>query len=115
MRHGGRADRVFEHQVPADDPGEELAQRGVGVGVGGSGDGDHRGELGVAERGEDARDARDDEGEHQRRAGGVVRRLADQHEDARSDDRTDPEAGEPNRAEDASETVLSLLLLQKHA
>ena len=31
-----RAERVLEDQVPADDPGDELAQRRVGVGVGGA-------------------------------------------------------------------------------
>ncbi len=36
---------VFEHQVPADDPGDELADGGIGVGVGAAGDGNHRGEL----------------------------------------------------------------------
>ena len=39
---------VLEDEVPADDPGDELAQHGVGVGVGGAGDGDHAGELSVA-------------------------------------------------------------------
>ena len=33
-RDGGRAHGVFEDQVPADDPGDELAQRRIGVGVG---------------------------------------------------------------------------------
>ena len=52
--HRGRGHGVLEDQVPADDPGEQLAQGGVGVGVGGAGDRHHRGELGVAQRGEDA-------------------------------------------------------------
>ena len=38
----------------------ELAERGVGVGVGAAGDGDHGGELGVAECGEGAAEARKD-------------------------------------------------------
>ena len=33
-RHRGRAQGVLQDQVPADDPGDELAQRGVGIGVG---------------------------------------------------------------------------------
>ena len=37
-RHRRRPERVFEDQVPADDPGDELAERGVGVGVSGPGD-----------------------------------------------------------------------------
>ena len=60
---GRVADRVLEEQIPADDPGRQLAERGVGVRVGAARDGDHRGELGVAERGE----AADDRGEHERR------------------------------------------------
>ena len=53
-RDGRRAERVLEDQVPADDPGDELARRRVGVGVGAARDRDHRRELGVAE----AREAR---------------------------------------------------------
>jgi hypothetical protein len=33
-RHGDVADHVFENQVPADDPGEDLAERRVRIGVG---------------------------------------------------------------------------------
>ena len=43
------AHRVLEDQVPADDPGHQLAQRRVGVGVGGAGLRDHRRQLGVAQ------------------------------------------------------------------
>ena len=54
---GHRADGVFENQVPADHPRHQLAERRVGVGVGAAGDRDHRGELGVAQRGKGARQA----------------------------------------------------------
>ena len=40
------------HQVPADDPGDELAEGGVGEGVGRAGHRHGGGELGVAERGQ---------------------------------------------------------------
>jgi hypothetical protein len=63
---GGEADAdahvgagVFENQIPADDPGDELAECGVGIGVGRAGDGNHGGQLGVTEAGERA-----DEGHH---------------------------------------------------
>ena len=62
-------DRVFEDQVPADDPGEDLAHGRVGVGVSAAGHGDHRREFGVAERGEAAGDGDQHEGERNRRAG----------------------------------------------
>ena len=48
------ADGVFENQIPADDPGEDFAQRGVGIGVGAAGDGDHGGKLGVTKTGKAA-------------------------------------------------------------
>ena len=51
---------VFEDEIPADDPGDELAEGGVGVGVGGAGDGDHAGKLGITEAGE-AADERDED------------------------------------------------------
>ena len=60
---------VFEDEVPADDPRDQLAHGGVGVGVGGAGDGDHAGQLGVAEAGERA----DDGDQHQRERDGWAR------------------------------------------
>ncbi len=49
-RHRDVADGVLEDQVPADDPGDELAERRVGVRVGAAGLRDHRGQFRVAER-----------------------------------------------------------------
>ena len=60
---GGGAERVFEDQVPADDPGDELAHRRIGIGVGAARDRDGGGHLGVAEPGEGAGDAGEDERE----------------------------------------------------
>ena len=62
---------VLEDQVPADDPGDQLAHRRVRVGVGAARDRDHRRHLGVAEAGEGAADAGDDE----RRASPRARRC----------------------------------------
>ena len=58
--HRGRADRELEHEVPADDERDELAERRVRVRVRAAGGRDHRRELGVAERGQPA--------DHRRRA-----------------------------------------------
>ena len=52
---------VFQDQVPADDPRNQLAHGDVGVGVGAAGDGDHGGQLGVTEAGKTA----DDGDQHQ--------------------------------------------------
>ena len=67
-RDGRGPDGELEDQVPADDPGDELTERGVGERVGGAGDRHGRGELGVAERGEAADDPGDDEREPPRPA-----------------------------------------------
>ena len=66
-RDGDVADGVLEDQVPADDPGDELAERRVGVGVGAAGLRNHRRQLGVAERRQRADAAEQEEGEDQRR------------------------------------------------
>ena len=70
------ADDVFEDQVPADDPGENLAERGVGIGVGAAGDGNHRGQFGVTESGKAA-----SHGDQEKRNGdGGASRRASMHE-----------------------------------
>ena len=133
-RHVGEG--IFEDQVPADDPGDELAQRGVGVGIGGAGDGDHRRELGVAEPGEAADDGDEHEGEGERRSGagtpgerGVVNEVienrgvengggiellarnggADDGKNARADDGSDAERGKRHGPERFLETRLGVL------
>src|SRR5437879_6534077 len=58
--HGG-TDRQFQHQVPADHPGDKLAKGGVGEGVCAARDRKGRGEFGVAQRGERAGGRRDQE------------------------------------------------------
>ncbi len=57
----------------------------------------------------------DDEGEHQRRAGAVVRGDAGEHEDAGADDGADAEAGELHRAEDAAQAVFAAHLFEQEA
>lgn len=140
---GGKADAdahvgegVFEDEIPADDPGDEFAEGGVGVGVGGAGDGDHGGQLGVAEAGESADDGDEDEREGERGAcsgaaghGGVGEDVmqqrgvddlgggellpghggADDGEDAGADDGTDAERDEGNGSEGFAEAVLGFL------
>ena len=47
-------DRVFENQVPSDDPRHQFAHGCVSVGIGAAGDGNHGRHLGIAERRERA-------------------------------------------------------------
>ena len=69
-RDGDVADDVFEDEVPADDPGENFAERGVGIGVGAAGDGDHRGQFGIAKSGEAAGDRDQEKRDRDGGAGG---------------------------------------------
>ena len=134
--HGHVADGVFQDQVPADDPGDELAHRGIGVGVGAAGDRDHRRQLGIAQRGEAADNRDQHQRQRQRRAragtaecrrvmddvireravqdGGCVEFLpgdrgADNGEDAGADDCADAESGERPRPERLLEPMFRLL------
>jgi hypothetical protein len=115
MGHRRRRDGVLEDQVPADDPREQLAERRVRVGVRGAGDRSHRGELGVAQGREDARQACDHEGEHEGGTGRIVGRATREHEDAGADDGADAEAGQLDGAQDPPQAVVPLHLLEQQA
>ncbi len=109
-RHRDVAHGVLEDEVPADDPGHELAERDVGVGVGAAGHRHHRGHLGVAERREAAGDGHQDVREDERRAGSHVRAAAGRGrsgraEDAGADDRADAQRGEREHSQGALQPV----------
>ena len=95
----GRGEQVFQNKVPANDPGEEFSEAGVGVGVGATGGGNHGSVLGVAEAGEETADARDGEGENEGGSGVICGGGAGEHEDSSADDGADTEEGELPRAE----------------
>ena len=127
---------VLQDQIPADDPGDQLAQRGVGVGVGRAGNGNHRGQFGIAEAGERADNGHQHHGERDGRAGArpagqrrvgddVVapaaysacwwriellagNRRADDREDARANHGADAQRGQRPRPERLLEPVLGL-------
>ena len=62
-RHRDVADRVFEDQIPADDPGDQLAERRIRIGVGAARLRNHRRQLRVAEAGQRADGAEQQERE----------------------------------------------------
>ncbi len=113
--HGGRGHRILENQVPADDPGKELAQRGVGVGVGRAGHRHHGGELGITQGGEDTGDPGNDERQHKGRAGAIVCCDASQNENAGADDRSYAEAGELHGTQNTTQALFSLKFFQQNA
>ena len=120
-RHGDVSDCVLEDQVPPDDPGDHLAERGVRIRVGAPRLRNHRRQLGVAEAGERAADPKQQEGEHECRAGAGAhhvprgielarRRRPDRAEDAGADDRADGEHDEIAGPEDAPQRLRRLQL-----
>ena len=108
--HGGGPEGVLEHQVPTDDPGDQLAEGRIAIGVGGAGDGNDGGEFRIAEPGKGAGDAGKDKAESDGRTGVERGCLASQHEDPRADDGADTESDEVDRAERAPESVLPYLV-----
>ena len=111
---GRGADGVLEDEVPADDPGEELAEGGVARRCRPSR------RPGPSRRTRRSRARRRCRRSRRRRtrasAPGPVRSCAatpGQHEDAGADDRADPEAGELDRPEHSSQPVVALGLLEE--
>ena len=111
------ADRVLEDQVPADDPCDQLAERRVRIDIGAARLRNHRGQLRVAESGERARGAQQDEREHERGPGALADHLAvrpdlscrcrpDGAEDPGADDGADRQHDEIARPHDAFQRVL---------
>ena len=78
----GAGHQHFQNQIPADDPGHDLADRGVGEGVGGAGHRNHRSEFGVAHHGCAAHDAGNQEADDHGRAGVEGGGLRTHREDA---------------------------------
>lgn len=69
-------DRVFQDQVPTDNPRDQFPQRRIGIGVGRAGYRHHRRHFSVAERGKGTDYRRDSKRKHQRWAGARARRIA---------------------------------------
>ena len=108
--HGRDGDAVLEDQVPADDPGDELAHRRVGVRVRAARDRDRGGHLRVGEGGEGAGHAGEDEGQDDRRAR-AADRLAEDDEDPGADDGAEPQRREVEQAHHPLERLPALLCL----
>jgi hypothetical protein len=105
LGHRRSAEGEFEHQVPADDPGDQLAQGGVGEGVGAAGHRHGAGQLGVAQPGEGAGDRGDHEGQRDGRTGLGGGGHPGEHEDTGADGDPDAEDGQVEGGQVAAELV----------
>ena len=81
----------LEDQVPADRPGHEFAEAGIGERVRRAGHRHRAGELGVAERRKCTGDPREHERQCDRRSSLGARGLTGEHEDSGPDDDADTE------------------------
>ena len=104
--HRAGAHRVLQRQIPADNPGNQLTQRGIRIGVSGTGQRNHRGELGITQSREGAAQATEHKREHQARPG-VVRSQARQHKDTCPDYRPDTQCGQLERSQRALKRAFS--------
>ncbi len=114
MRDRGRRHRIFQNEIPSDDPSEHLAKRRVSICIGGAGDGSHGGELGIAERGEDTCGAAHEKRNHKGGPGLVVCDGAHYDENACAYDRSDSEGRERDRSENATQPVFAIHLIQEY-
>ncbi len=89
--HCGRRHAVFEQQIPADEPGHRLAERGICIAVGAARHRKKRRKLRVAQRRKAASEGSDEERQSDRRPGLIGRHLPGQHEYSRADRRAEPD------------------------
>src|SRR6185312_6956167 len=106
-----RAEGIFEDEIPADDPGDQLAERGVGVCISAARDRDHGGEFRVAQSRERAGQPSQYEGEHDRRARKLSGGLPGDHEYAGADDGADAESQKIEAPKGTFQLVLAALTL----
>src|SRR5579864_1625267 len=104
------AESVLQHQVPADDPGNDLAQGGVTIGICRAGHRNHGSKFGVTQSGKNAADSSKDEGEHDGGSGVLCRGRARNHEDPGTDDRPDSERNQVSRTQSSPETVFTCVM-----
>ena len=86
---GSRTEGILQDQIPADDPGENLAECGIAVGISRTGDGNQGCEFRVAESGENAGDSSQDERKHNSRPGIFCGGRASKNKNSGANDRPD--------------------------
>ncbi len=85
-RHGTGTHRIFQGQIPANNPGKNLAERGVGIGISAARQRNHGRKLRITKPRKGTAQARHHKRQHQRRPR-IVRTQARQHENSRADNR----------------------------
>ncbi len=102
-RDRGRAERIFQDQVPADDPGDEFAHRRISISIGAAGDRNGRSHFRIAKPGKGADDGAKHEGQSDRRPGICRSGMAGENENAGADNGADAERDDMDRGQAALE------------
>ncbi len=89
---GSRAQGVFEHQSPTDNPRDKLTHGRVGIGISAAGDRNHRRKLGITETRECTTDGSYDEGQGYRRPRSLGGSRRGAHEQSGTNDGADAES-----------------------
>src|ERR1700730_5671604 len=110
-RYRGARHHVFQDQIPAYEPGDELAQGRVAVGVGAARNRHHGGKFRIAQAGEHAADPGDDKGKDDGGAGMFSRREAREHEYPGADDAADAEGDQRRDAQCSDQSLIGGFLL----
>ena len=105
--HRGRAEGIFQNQIPADDPRDQFAQRRVRVRIRAARDRNHRSKLGVTQPRKSAGNAREDERDHNRGSGKLRRGLARDHKNARPDNCANAQREQIQRAQRAPQALFA--------
>ena len=105
--HGGGAKSVFQHQVPADDPGKNLTQRSIAIGVSRTGNGDGGGKFRIAQSGKDAPVAARMKERIDGRAGKFRRGCSGKNKDSCADNRANAECNQIVYAESPLQAVFA--------
>ena len=105
--HGSSAKSVFQHQVPANDPGKDFTQRGVAVGVSRTGNRDGGSKFRVAQSGKHASGGSKNKRKNNGWTGKIRRRGSGKNKDSRADDRANAERDEVVDAQRALQAVLA--------
>ena len=100
---GDGAERIFQDQVPADDPGDEFAQGRVRIRVGAARDRNGRGHFRIAQAGERAGKGAEHEGQRDGRPRIGRRRMSGEDENAGADNGADAERHQIERRQGALE------------
>jgi len=99
---------TVEVAIPADDPGDQFADAGIGIAVSAAGAADRARQFRIAQCGEGAGDTGQNERQYDGRPGMLCRDHTGEHENARADDAADTQHSQIKSAEATFQTRIGI-------